>query len=822
MPGTPPRDVHALQVAVAPIKPSHYGQVVAPVGAQIALADSKDHERVKPYCGATTASAIRPTFGSGPGGVGTPAPAWADMALSCRMKSAVVPVSESTESGTAHLNRRFHGSRCVFRCCAVISSVLENGACFMAYGQVSNAKNELYNKFEAHVLAFDGLAFYLLILAVLNSMFLFIYWALIVIVRLDLYRLLSTFRLILSLPCGALCCLLVLFAEHTKLYPFLCCTLVLIHLEVWILHEYQIRREATGKIPKTALLGLVIIGVGIVMWTQMFSVKSVFFLRDENCPASSNVAMPVHIKEINEWHCVQWGKPKYIKREPVSQEVRDVFCSTSFRIFDEITLSGGIRPSRMAHYVRCPSQCQFLGLGNQVTGCEVYHADSSICSAAVHMGVLEPDRGGIVKVIGRVPPQTGKYDRCLRNSILSSEADFRSGRPAVTAAERSSSLLEPPSTDTEYGNLGVPQNGVAYPAKYGSTYDGTGNGEPIMPQQGPSNVGKCVCVGDRAPIPYEVYMNSTTTIATTTTTVTTTAPPTEAPTTVTTTRKPTTTTEAIQKVTVTKRVWVNATNTTNGTWKVLTETKYVKVTTTTTTAAKVGSGKASNMTNSTNKTASVVKKATTTKKATTKTTTTTPATTTTKAAKKQQKLGNASNMTNATGVGTKPAVSVTKATTTTTAAPAAATTAVATTTLAKTTSEDSEEVQTTVTSTTTLPTEPPTPEPWELCDCPVVTTTVAPNNDMSIDWAFYFQVEGMEKLDMVTLHDWKKTTSPGLNEPWKGYTANVSWVVGGTKHAKQIVLGPQDPDSLAYRDAGIELNFCAAANSSMAMECKEI
>merc|ERR1712139_618126 len=99
------------------------------------------------------------------------------------------------------------------------------------------------------------------------------------------------------------------------------------------------------------------------------------------------------------------------------------------------------------------------------------------------MGVLEPDRGGIVKVIGRVPPQTGKYNRCLRNSILSTEADFRNGRPTVSAGESSSSsmdnsLLQPPTTDTEYGNMGAPQNGVAYPAKYGSSYDGNGNGEP--------------------------------------------------------------------------------------------------------------------------------------------------------------------------------------------------------------------------------------------------------------------------------------------------------------------------------------------------------
>jgi hypothetical protein len=700
----------------------------------------------------------------------------------------------------------------------VISSVLENGACYMAYGQVSDAKNELYNKFEAHVLAFDGLAFYLLILAVLNSMFLFLYWALIVIVRLDLYRLLSTFRLLLSLPCGALCCLLVLFAEHTKLYPFLCCTLVLIHLEVWILHEYQIRREATGKIPKTALLGLVIIGVSIVMWTQMFSVKSVFFLRDDNCPASSNVAMPVHIKEINEWHCVKWGEPKFIKREPVSQEVRDVFCSTSFRIFDEVTLSGGIRPSRMAHYVRCPSQCQFLGLGNQVTGCEVYHADSSICSAAVHMGVLEPDRGGIVKVIGRVPPSTGKYNRCLRNAILSTEADFRNGRPTVSTGETSSSsssLLEPPSTDTEYGSMGEPQNGVSYPAKYGSSYDGNGNGEPIMPQQGgSSNAGKCVCVGDNPPIPYAVYMNSTTTIETTTTTVTTTAAPTEAATTQTTTTKATTTTEAMQEVTVTRKIWINATNVTNGTWKVITETKYVKVPATTTTPAS--SSMVSNNTNTTkNKTAPAPAPAV----AAPTTTPAPPAPAATpakspKEPKAAEKLGNMSNMTNATKVG-DPVKSVNEAASTT--AVAASTTAAATTTSQVVEDTTTEEAESTTPTTTEVAVEPPTPEPYELCDCPVETTTPAPNQDESMDWAFYFQVEGLEKLDMVTLHDWKKTKSPGLSKPWEGYTANVSWVVGGTKHSKRIVLGPQDTDS----DLGLELNFCFASNSSMALECKE-
>lgn len=433
-------------------------------------------QQVKAYCGAKFPTATR-IQGVAPIGADSKAlvvapkavvPAWADQALESRIHDAVVgpraKKADPLDPGTGHLGRRFHSSRCIFRVLAILLSILENLFCYGAYSQIAGPEDVLYNKFEAHVLMIPDMDLYLLILALTNTAYLFIYWSMVERIKMDLYRTLTTLRLVLSLPCGALCMLAVLFAENTKIYPFLCSATVLVHLTIWTYNEYQLRKEITKRVPKLRLAVAVLCGVAAVMWCQMFMVNSVFFLRDENCPSTKNNAMPVYIREINEWHCVRWKATKYIDRIPdPDASVREVFCSTSFRIFEETDTHGCKVPSRKAHYVLCPARCQDLNLGNDVVGCTVYHADSSICSAAVHMGVIEPNKGGLVKVIGRAPPSSGKYERCLRNSILS-----RCMPGCVVGNQTDGGGLAKPNTQTEQGSRGDLEYGVAIPEKFGS------------------------------------------------------------------------------------------------------------------------------------------------------------------------------------------------------------------------------------------------------------------------------------------------------------------------------------------------------------------
>lgn len=559
--------------------PTVQGTPVAPGQAQVT---------VKPYCGATNKSRIvvqeawlsrQSVTEGGP-------PKWADLALASRMASTVVKVQHTPTDGTAHLQQRFSTSRCIFRFLAVLLSICENVFAYCAYAQIKNPEDELYNKYEAHAIGFKGLDIWLLILAATNSLFLFAYWAMVAVVKFDLYRALTMARLLLSLPVGAITVLVVMCAESTKLFPFFCATCVLMHLEIWLFNEYRVRKQegVTGCKIRIWVGLMIFFGIVLVMWTQMFFVDAIFFVRDKNCPASKNIAMPVHIKEIDEWHCVKWKRKHYIKRVPATSErTHEAFCDTSFRnAFDDA--SGN--PSLKAHYVRCPKQCQSLGLGtSRLFGCGVYHADSSICAAAVHMGLLEPDTEGVVKVIGRQPFKSGMYERCHRNGILSkggSSESFTSSLATSTGCSCST---------------------------------GTADSSALAP----------------APVP---------------------AP---AP--------------AVQ------------TSGVNG--------------------------------------------------------------------------GN-----NNSSAASAP-----------TAAAAA--------------------------STSTG------------CSCSAVTPNKAK------DWAFYFQMESTKDLDMITLEGWKMTTTPSLLEPWKAFTAQVSWVVGGTSHSKEVKLGrPEGTGS------PLELNFCHVANSTVSVTCE--
>ncbi|MEP6788823.1 MAG: LCCL domain-containing protein [Acidobacteriota bacterium] len=63
-------------------------------------------------------------------------------------------------------------------------------------------------------------------------------------------------------------------------------------------------------------------------------------------------------------------------------------------------------------------QCPENGTPGAVWGSDVYTADSSICTAAVHAGIIALDRGGVVTVEFR--PGRAAYGSTVRNGITSS------------------------------------------------------------------------------------------------------------------------------------------------------------------------------------------------------------------------------------------------------------------------------------------------------------------------------------------------------------------------------------------------------------------
>lgn len=395
---------------------------------------------IKPYCGAAN-SKHRGLAGPNVGNADceaykVPAQAWADLGIVKHMQAAVVPEAHPRSAGPANLKSRFKAGRCLFRFVTIVLAVIENLLGYLAYLQVTPVEDSFYNKFEAHMLEYPGLETVLLVMTISNTCYLFLFWMFMALMRRDLYKELATGRLFLSLPMGGICTAMVFFGEGTKIFPFLCAVCALLHFLVWnsalVLrtkyeNEGKAQHEATPVNLVEAICGVTGIVV-LIMWligfVVMFLVQNADFLYDSECPATSNRAMPVRIKGVQEWQCVKWGEPHYIRRV-ASPPIYDAMCSTSFHAFNAVVnaTSGEQAPSSDAHFVRCPSYCQELGLGNSVSGCKVYEASSSICAAAVQMGLLAANAGGIVKVVGRAPPSStsGTYERCNLNGILSAE-----------------------------------------------------------------------------------------------------------------------------------------------------------------------------------------------------------------------------------------------------------------------------------------------------------------------------------------------------------------------------------------------------------------
>ena len=71
------------------------------------------------------------------------------------------------------------------------------------------------------------------------------------------------------------------------------------------------------------------------------------------------------------------------------------------------------------------------GLG-QIWGTDTYTDDSSVCTAAVHMGFLTREVGGIVRIVVR--PGLEAYDGSLRHGVLSEPYGSWAGSFTVVAA----------------------------------------------------------------------------------------------------------------------------------------------------------------------------------------------------------------------------------------------------------------------------------------------------------------------------------------------------------------------------------------------------
>jgi len=351
----------------------------------------------------------------------------------CGLVPAPGPLTHGGGAAPDVLQRRLDWRRLTFKSGVCVFAVAENVACYLAFLQTNDPHLNFYNKFEAHALRLPGLDTVLLILAVVNSVYLFIFWTLVTVIKLDIFKVMAVGRVGISAACSVICFALVFFAESTKVAPFLCTVFFFLHLEFVIVGFLCFDKgEATPVQRGLCYAGMACVAIALLAWCLAFLLDGMTFLRDVSCVASKNRAMPVKIRGMDEWQCVRWGQTHYITHMPDPEEATyQAHCSTSFHAFGKIPGLGEEAPGRRAQLVHCPPQCQSFGLGMKVIGCKVYDARSSVCSAAVQMGVLAANQGGTVKVVGREPLAPGQYGRCNLNGVLSESTADTEGADAT-------------------------------------------------------------------------------------------------------------------------------------------------------------------------------------------------------------------------------------------------------------------------------------------------------------------------------------------------------------------------------------------------------
>jgi LCCL domain len=93
--------------------------------------------------------------------------------------------------------------------------------------------------------------------------------------------------------------------------------------------------------------------------------------------------------------------------------------------------ASAFRGQNGAHYV---FTCPFYGTAGSVWGTDVYTDDSSVCTAAVHAGLITLAGGGSVTI--EIRPGQSSYTGSTRNGITSSSYGVWSGSYAIVAATR--------------------------------------------------------------------------------------------------------------------------------------------------------------------------------------------------------------------------------------------------------------------------------------------------------------------------------------------------------------------------------------------------
>lgn len=388
---------------------------------------------VRPYCGAeeVTVLALQDSRLEDAYIHGQPMAAWVDAGLASHMQGfcGLVPSASSWRSDSKAtpkaMRQSFEGRLCLYRCLLICTSLLESVSCWLTVWEISFPENYFYNKFEAYSLALPGLDRALGAMCAINSMYLFIFWVMVTVVRSDHYRVLAWGRLFLSCGTGFVCMMLVFISESTRIFPFVSTLCSLLYLQAAVFGALVPWRGRAPSRRKACFWKsiLVFLAALTVAWCMMYLLDGMAFLRESECRATQNTAMPVRIAGLTRWQCVRWKKPHAISRTPKDGDaVLEAQCSTPFHALDVPSEVGNVTvwmPSQQAHYVRCPPSCQRFNLANEVVGCHIYDSRSSVCAAAVQMGVVRSAEGGLVMVVGRAPPSA--WQGCELNFVRSVE-----------------------------------------------------------------------------------------------------------------------------------------------------------------------------------------------------------------------------------------------------------------------------------------------------------------------------------------------------------------------------------------------------------------
>jgi hypothetical protein len=312
----------------------------------------------------------------------------------------------------------------------------DNVLAYLTFFTVRAFHGRLYTVVDLQIILLPGIDVALIIFAAVGSLAFLMMIILVECMKKPLFHELMNFRLMFSaVPCGIICGILLYYSERTHWAPFATVVAVQCTVFMWCLHMRVTYAQSLNVVSKIALdiswfLGFVCVAI-LAGFFFTDSLKIITNSDDLNCPYAPNDAMPVLALPLSRWYCVQWTKDEaqQVSRAPINSVPVQVTCTATF-----VSAFGmSIEP----HLIKCPTGCLRNLQGSSLVGCGVYSADSPLCVAAIHAGILN-DQGGEITVYGRLG--VSQYQRCTRNS-LSSSARF------VTQSGSTVSIVKPTSGD---------------------------------------------------------------------------------------------------------------------------------------------------------------------------------------------------------------------------------------------------------------------------------------------------------------------------------------------------------------------------------------